>query len=241
VEENRLKNRFYSYLFYGTAILVFFASLFFGNAFLLLITAILLLLCAVYFNSGHIVNNLLVKRSKIIEVYNEYRLSNDLYSASKKVGDSYRSVSIAMLRFDNNASIKPETFKSILEGLKVPFEFGINIAEVDRKRLIESLSTKKRMLEISLSRLDSRAYDKINHVKSEIEILENDIKGILGGGKSFNIAIKLKTASASQDLFEAEREAKRNIESLANSFATALGVEYEIVKGESLLEAVEVY
>ena len=67
-EINRL-NKLYSYAFYSLALLVLIASAI-ANSGYALISAILLLLSAIYLNSGHMINNMLIKRSKVIMIKN---------------------------------------------------------------------------------------------------------------------------------------------------------------------------
>ena len=239
MEEHTLRNRLYAYLFYGLAALALASSLFFYNAYLLAFSIVLMLISAVYYNSGHIINNILLKRSLIIETYNGYSLSDDLYSAVKMVGDGNYSVSMATLRLNRGAEAENSKVLSLLEGLDQPFEFIIQLREVNKKSLLESLETKRRMKEIAFNRITG-SYDKANELKREISVIEQEIVNIRGNGKALEVLIRLKTTSVSVDKSEAARSSARNIEHIANSFSTMLNASCEILKGEALLSALEV-
>ena len=177
-ETNRL-NRLYSYAFYSLALLVLIASGI-ANSGYALISAILLLLSAVYLNSGHIINNMLVKRSRVIIIRNGYKLGRNLSSAVIHNGDSYTGISIA--EFIVNKPVDKSSFEPIINNIKDPFEFSISMREVDRIRLIESLETKKRVKEISLSRIEPKMYNKINQVKKELRLRGRHVaKCVLNG------------------------------------------------------------
>ena len=107
--------------------------------------------------------------------------------------------------------------------------------EVDRTRLIESLETKKRVKEISLSRIEPKMYNKINQVKKEIEVIEKEMANITGGGRSLEVSIKVKAIKNSTERIEAEGEPPRSIIRIANAFCTNLGLDYRILTGEELL------
>lgn len=241
MEEHIIKDKLYSYLFYVMAVVIFVASVLFHNLYGLVIVAFIVFVAAVYFKSGHIINNLLIKRSKLIEVYNGYSLMKDLSAAVKRVGNSYLGVSIAVLNITRELEGRTEQFKQVLESTKEPFEFCIGLIEIDRTRLLDSLQAKRRMKEIALTRIPQKSYDKANKVKREMEMIENEIRNVQGSGKSFEVSLKLKSTAISRDEAEAGREAAENLVKVANTFSTSFGLEYEILKGEDLLDAVEVY
>ncbi len=230
-EINRL-NKLYSYAFYAAGLAVLIVSASAGSEYAI-ISAVLVLISAVYFNSGHMVNNLLIKRSKVIMIENGYRLGRNLLSAVRKDGDAYVGVSIA--EFTISKAVDNGMFEPIIDNIKDPFEFSVSVKEVDRHRLIESLETKKRVKEISLSRINPKMYNKINQAKKEIEIIEKEIKNIIGGSKSLEVSVKLRAVKRSAERLEAESEPAKSIVRIANAFCTNLGLEYRILSGEELL------
>lgn len=235
MEETSLNNTIHYYLFYLLSLSIIIISVISYNLYLIILSSILLITAAIFFHSGHILNNFLVKKSKIIEIRNDYKLSSSLISVSKRTGKSYKSVAIAMLIPRTGFNYKSEAMRELLESIKEPFELSISLREIDKKRLIDSLDTKRRTKEISLSRLKPNSYDKINNLKRQIELIDNEISNIGNGGKSFDVSILLKAISASDSAYESELNVGKNIETIANKFAASMGVDYEIVKGEELL------
>ena len=233
-EINRL-NKLYSYAFYALALLVLIASAI-ANSSYVFISAILLLLSAIYLNSGHMINNMLIKRSKVIIIKNGYKLGRNFSSAVIRNGDSYIGISIA--EFIVNKPVDKSSFEPIINNIKDPFEFSISLREVDRTRLIESLETKKRVKEISLSRIEPKMYNKINQVKKEIEVIEKEMANITSGGRSLEVSIKVKAIKNSTERMEAESEPPRSIIRIANAFCTNLGLDYRILAGEELLASI---
>ena len=232
--ENEFGNRIYSYLFYALAAVLLLASAFSHNAYLLMAAILLLLASAVYMHSGHLLNNFLIGRGKVIEVYNWYKLSENLSSASKRVGNAYFSVSCAVLKRvsgDRNG----EQICSIVSNTDFPFEFSIGMRSVDKEKLLDDLETKRRLKEIEISRLDPKKYDKANCLRRELGVIEGDIRNIRGQ-KPLAMAIRLKTFASSRDEADATAESSQNLERIASAFASSLGFEHETLKGERLLE-----
>lgn len=238
MDEISLNNTIHYYLFYLLSSAIIILSIISYNFYLVILSSLLLIIAAILFHSGHIVNNFLVKKSKIIEIKNGYKLSQSLISASKRNGKSYKSVAMAVLRPRNEFNYKSESMKELLESIKEPFELAISLREIDKKRLVDSLETKRRTKEISLSRLKPNSYDRINNLKRQIELIDSEISNICGGGKSFDVSINIKAISISDNVYESELNAGRNIETIANKFTASMGVDYEIVKGEELLNLI---
>ena len=239
MEEKELLNKAYSYLFYVTAVLIFIASIFFFSLPGIIISAVLLLLAAVYYSSGHIINNLLIKRSNVIEIYNGYSLSSDLLAASRRIGSSHMGIAISSLTLSKSSPDGRDSIKSILDNLEEPFEFCIDAKQVDKKAVLDALETKRRMKEIAISKINSRSYDKLSEAKRELNVFDGEIESIRDSGRSFQLAIKLKARAIASNESEACSAAYRNLEKVSASFSSVLGLEYEVLKGEALLDALE--
>jgi hypothetical protein len=97
MEEHESLNRIYSYLFYGGSLAMLASAFFFSNIYLVVAAILLCSASAAYMKSGHILNNLLLKHSRIIEVCNGYKLAPQTDSAVKRIGKSYQGLSIALL------------------------------------------------------------------------------------------------------------------------------------------------
>ena len=228
------KNQFY--FVYSLATAIFVASLVFSDRTTLIVSASMLLLSVALLNSGHVINNLLIKRSKIIEIAGNYRLSSSLNSMSREAGGLFKSTSLALLRPRPGSTMKSDSIKDLLDGLSEQFEFSLELLEADKSKILENLRTKLRMKEIALSRINGKSYEKDNALKRQIDSINGDISSLASGGKSFQFAIKLKSIYSSENQGEAEFCAARNIETLANKFSAVLGLDYEILRGERLLE-----
>lgn len=239
MESHEILNKAYSYLFYSASVFTLIASALSGNAYLIAATAVLLLLAAIYLNSGHIVNNLLIRHSSIIEIYNGYKASNSYDSAVKKVGNGYLSISAAVLILEKANEAGQEAMKNLIEGLHEPFRFGIALKEADKKRLVEELEVKRKMKEILLSRTDTRQYAKANELRREIGILDSDIENIRKGGKALDVIISISSFSRSESESEAAIESADSLRRVVDAFSAAFSIEYRILNGEKLLDFLE--
>lgn len=231
--ETQLANKTYSYAFYLTSLLVFLASLAFQNIYLIAIVAALLAAAALYFRSGHIINNFLLKKGRVIEVYNGYRIGENLASAVKRVGNSYFGVACALLESSSREQ-NGDALASLVYNTSFPFEFSLGLRSVDRDRMLDTLEEKRRLKEIEIGRSDQKKYEKISALRRELSVIESEVRS-MRGQKMLALAIKLKAFSSAGDEFEASREACRNMEQLASAFSSSLGLEFEILRGEKLL------
>ena len=241
MEEHIIGNKLYAHMFYSLATITLIASIFFYNPWVLLLAASLISFSAVYYSSGHIVNNLLLRRSLVIETYNGYALSDNLLSAVKKVGNQYLSVSVAVLRLNRGIEVKDGEILGLLEGIGEPFWFTLQLREINKKTLLESLETKRRMKEIAAGRVAGSSYDRANAIKREIGLVEQEINSIRGSGKALEISIQLRTSETSGDESDAARGSAKSLERVAASFSTVLNADYEMLKGEALLSGIEAF
>lgn len=232
------ENKQYSYALYSLSAVVAIASLISGNAYFAVLSAILLLLSAVYFNSGHIVNNFLIKHNMVIETYNGYRLSEGLSAAVKRIGNEYFAVSCSVITNPSEGH-DGEHIAALIRNADCPFEFSIGLKSVDSGRLLDKLEERRRLKEIQIARGDQKKYDKVNELRRELALIESEMRSVRDG-KMLAIAVRLKTFGRSVSEFEAAREAAKNAERIASAFSNALGFEHEILKGEKLLELLEI-
>ena len=239
MESYEILNRTYSYIFYGGAALTLAGSAISGNAYLMAAAAVLLLLAAVYLNSGHIVNNLLIKRSAIVEAYNGYKASSTYDSAVKKMGSGYLGVSAAILLLEKSSEAGQMAMKNLIEGVHEPFKFTIMLKEADKRRIVEELEVKRRMKEILLARTDQKRYDRANELKREISVLESDIESINRSGKALDVIVGISSFSRSASEAEAAMESASSLRRVVDAFSAAFSIEYRILGGESLLDFLE--
>jgi hypothetical protein len=227
--------RLYSYAFYSAAIAMFVASALTLNAYVLAFSIASLLVAAILFSSGHLINDLVLKRAGPIAQYCGFRLSRSLCSATRKAGGKYLSISAAVMKQAGDVVMKGELVESLISNIDFPFEFSLGIKSVDKGRVIDGLETKRRMKEIEISRADPQKYDRMNALKRELSVMEGELKS-LREQKPLSVEAKLKTFGLSKSEIEASSESERNMGKLSGAFASMLGFECETLKGEALLE-----
>ena len=232
-----LGDKLFGYSFYAISICSLLFSLLFGSALLAFLAMVMALLSIIYLHTGKLINNLLIKNSRVIVLSNGYELSNNLYSAVKKGNSFYESISIAILIVNSQISNNGLAFEQLLDKLKVPFEYSIELKELNKKRILEELETKLHMKEIQLANEKPNSKE-LGRLKREIGIIESEINAINSGGNPFNVEFKIKCRAASTSLIEATSVSQRNVELVANLFATSLNVGYRLLKGEELLNAI---
>jgi hypothetical protein len=232
--ELRMKNRLYSYAFYALAAALFALALATQSGFATAVSVILLSLSALYFSSGHIVNNLLLKRGTVIEVSDGFRLNEELSAAVKRIGNEYLAVSCVLLRGAAGERDGAQ-IETIVSNTDFPFEFSLGLESLNHDRMLDALEEKRRLKEIEIARSDPKKYDRMNELRRELAVIESEIRSVRGE-KLLALKMRLKTFAKSTGEFKASREASRNAEQLAKAFSAMLGLEHEMLSGERLLE-----
>ncbi len=242
MEKEILENRIYSYAFYVLSFVVVVVGVFFRNVVVFAFSVVFVVLSSVYYNSGHIVNNLLLRGSRIVEMYNGYVLSPDLLSVSKFSGGEYSSVSIARLtRVGDSRGIDGNAIENAVKGANAQFEFSIRVKEVDKTRLVRDLETLRSINEIKMERVAIDKVGKANEIRRRIAAIDGEINSVRDGDKAYETEIRLKTMSHSTDKAEAESMARSNMDRISGSLASAMGLGYEAIGGEALLQAIEAF
>ncbi len=236
MDENDLIKKLYFYAIYCTCLLILILSIISGYLPIVIISSIFLLLSVIYLHSGHIINNLLIRKSIIIEISNNYTLSSNISSVFKREGRFFKSISVAIIKPEASPSISSDSFRSLIESIHEPFEYTISLFEIDKKKVLEPIETKRKMKEIQLTKIKADRYDKISNMKREIEIMGSEIESIKSSGKAFEISIFLKAISLSESEAEAASQSYKNLERIADAFSAALKINYDVLRGEELLK-----
>lgn len=239
MEEHELKNKLNAYIFYAGFAITLIVALFFHNADLFIVACLMITISAAFYSSGHIINNLLIKHSKVIEIMNGYTLSDDLLGARKRMGNYYLGVSVAYLKAKKDSNDSMAQLKTLLENITEPFEFSMAAREIDKRMVLEGLETKRKMKEIAISRIDEKSYQKANEARRELNIIESEINSIKDNGKAFEIVLRLKATAKSANEAEVTKLSSKNLEHMASMFSTSLNLDYEVLKGEALMRSLE--
>lgn len=238
MQDVNITNRLYSYAFYTAAIAMLAASVLSFNPYLLALAIILLPAAALSYSSGHLLNNFLLSgKGASTGLYNGFSVRERLSSAVRRSGNDYVSISAALLSKNGSDETQRETVETLVSNVNFPFEFSLGIANIDKNKLLEGLETKRRIREIEISRLDPKKSDKLNGLKRELSLIEDEICKIRTE-KPLAITARIRTFSSSRSELEAARDSERNIEQLAGMFSSMLGFDCEILKGEDLLREV---
>jgi hypothetical protein len=228
-------NKHQFYLVYALAAGTLIAAIVSSNTIVIAFSAVSVFAATLLLNSGHIVNDFLIKRLGVVVVSGKYSLGHDLHTLCKQEGSVYKAISVAILIPRNNAVISNSALKDLIDSIHDPFEFSIELSEVDKTRMMENLRTRLRMKEIMLSRTGSSSYDKVNGLKRQIDMINGDISNLSNSMQSFEFVVRIKSICTSADEYEARSTSSRNIELLANKFSAAIAVDYDLLTGEKLV------
>jgi hypothetical protein len=223
------------YAFYASSALAAMAAIVTFSPIIATFSIIFILSGALIHSHGRIINNLLVSRSAIIEVYNGYKLHPNLNSAVKCSGNLYSSVSVAEMP-NTNAAANMD-LRKLAENSSFPFEVAVRIEEMDKRKFIEPLETRKKRKEILLSRLASKNSPKALELSRTISILDDEISSIASSPSILHMKLLLRTFSVSESEHSAAKESSENMKALASRVSSLTGSDINIIKGEEIFNA----
>ncbi len=221
MDDPRDNNKVYAYMIYAISIGALVLSLLSYSLVGIILVATLAFLSAAYMNSGHIINSVVMKRLRVIEICDGYRVSGSMHSAVTRKGAMYSSVSVAVLKPNSKIESQNKIFEDLLDKIKIPFEFSISVRKLDRKKVMESLETRRRMKELELSRSEGTDYKSASMIKRQISTIENEISIISEGNEPVEALVKLKSFASAETEAEAARMSFRQLEHIANLVASS--------------------
>ncbi|MEM0094973.1 MAG: hypothetical protein QXT36_01885 [Candidatus Micrarchaeaceae archaeon] len=228
--------RFRTYAVYAIAACTFIAALISGETILLLATSALLLAAVAYDHSWRVINAAMIKKTGLLVVSNGYELHGSMHSAILRNGDEFESVSAALLE-PPQKTWQGKSIAEIIEGIKVPFEFSIGIAELSKKRFSEDLETKRRMREIELANADPSDYEKISALRRELSLINSTLNSI-ALSKPITSRMVIRSFAKSRYESEAATNSYTQLKHIAELFSSAIGTSARILEGEELLNEV---
>lgn len=223
------------YVFYSSSVLAAIAAIVTLNPAIAAFSIMLILAGAIIHSYGRIINNLLISKSAIIEIYNGYKLHPSLNSAVRHDGNLYSSVSVAEMP-NTNAAANMD-LRKLAENSPFPFEVALRIEEMDKQKFIEPLETKKKRKEILLSRLTSRNSPKALELSRAISILEDEVSSIASSPSILHMKLMLRTFSVSESEYSAAKESAENMKALASRVSSLTGSDIHVIRGEEIFSA----
>lgn len=220
------------YLLFASLLIL---SILFANPFLVAICALSLLLAVVYSGSAHVLNPIIARKYGINVVQNGYRLSENLKVAIKGIESGQKAVCISLLIPSSRITGESEKLEEIISKTRFPFEFSLQIKELEPKKIIEAYETKRRMKEIEISRTSPSKPEEISRLKRELEIIEGELAQITKGTIPTKASMKLKTYATGHSESEAANIALGRMDTLCTLFSTTYNLSAKALLGEALL------
>ena len=232
-------NRVYSYLFYASGAIIAALSVVLSNGYVSVVALLMFVVSAAEFRSGHIINNLLIRQSLVVEVCNGYKISGPFEAGVRKVGKGYKAKAVAILNIGKNTAQGTDFLRNFIDNYHEPFGLGIELNEIDKNRILEGLETRRRMKEIELNRIMPANRNKAGVLRRELEVIGSEIESLRASEKSLEVLMSVTSIARSESEYQALLEASAGIRRVADAFSSASGTGYEILKGERLAEFLE--
>lgn len=193
-----------------------------------------------FYRLHYIIDSLIFKHSNLVQIVNNFELSNDRTAALRKLDGNFSATAAALLENSSRNGIDREKIENIISNLHFPFKFILQIEYINIKKLLDKIETKRNIKEIELAKIkNSKGNDpKINALKREIEQMERDISQ-LSTGSPLKISQYLMTSALSENKFSAQERAKGQIRELGSHFSAITGSKLQVLEGNELLDLLE--
>jgi len=153
-------------------------------------------------------------------------------------GGGYSGIAAVVLDDKSNKKLDKESLESIISKCPYPFRFITAVERIDLKGFFDKLSTKKRMLEIQISRLDrlsNKAMVKESRLKSELNYIAEEIKNFTEGGIPVRVKYYVIVSEYGENSYEAQNYAKMAIRQVSSLFDSVLGTYSRQLKASEIL------
>ena len=231
-------NIFILYILLLLSIILFFASIITLNIIVIIINMLLLLFSISFYYFNDIIEDILFKHTNIIEVFNGYELSGSRNTAVFRNNGRVGALAAALINTDNIDELDKVKLEHLIGSINYPFKLVMHVENIDIKKIIEKLQTKKSMREIELSRIDANDAKnavRANKIKKEIENIEHDIKNISSGEVPIKISYYVITTAVSDTLLEASEHATMQIKEITAKLDALLSSHSKVLAGNELL------
>lgn len=215
--------------------IVLLLSIAFANLALVGVSLVFLLASVVYSASAHIINPILARKFNINLIQEGYLLSENLKVAVKKEQDEFKAKCVCILHPSSRISGQSEKFEEIIAKSKFPFEFSIQISEIESKKIMDAYETKRRIKEIEISRTSPLKSDSISKLNRELEVIEGEIQQLALGVTPTKALFKLKCSAKGASQSQAANLATSRMSTLLTLFSTTYNLSANELLGEELL------
>jgi hypothetical protein len=229
-------SKYIIFLLIAVDVMASVASLLLFNVYLIILSVSASLLLFFLYKLWDVFESLVIKRTGIIQLVDDYELEGDRISAVRKKGEIYSAVSAAVLRDMPSKELDREGIERIIASSNAPFRFVLQVAKLNTGKIFDDLKTRRRMKEIELSRAGARkGDDPTKVVERELELIEGEIRAINMGAVPLKTSIYLMSFAESESKFASEERALSQVKALAGEFSAVLGAGFEVLNGAELI------
>jgi hypothetical protein len=231
------------YLLCAVLVTIIILSIFTLKIILIATSLIFTVLLVAFYKLYYVIESMLFRHTNLIQVLDGHELSGDRATAIRKVAGKFSATAVALLESNPKLQISRENVENVIATSKCAFKFIMKVEHIDMNKLLDLLKTKRNMKEIELTKLKDAASKsnllKINTVKRQIDLLNNDIEKISTGSEPLKVSQYIITSAISENRFNAQELAKSQLRSLSSQFSAILGGKSETMVGDELISALK--
>ncbi|MGC8648749.1 MAG: hypothetical protein ACP5UN_00820 [Candidatus Micrarchaeia archaeon] len=237
-----MDNKYILYILLIISFLLFFISFLTLNALIILINMFIILFSISLYYFNDIIIDLIFKHSNIIEIFNGYELSGSRNVAVFRNNGSIGAIAAALINTENIDELDKAKIEHLIGGTHYPFKLVLYVENLDIKKIIDKLQTRKSIKEIELTRIDikdNKNIIKANKIKKEIENIESDIRNISDGEVPIKISYYVMTTAIADTLLEASERANTQIKEITAKIDAFLSSHSTILTGNDLINVLK--
>lgn len=234
-----MKEQLAGYTFIGAAIAAAVAAIFTINGYLIAFASGLALACLASYLLWDIIEAKIFERTNMVHLFDGFELDGSRLSAIYRHKNGYVSTTAARVETLGGVGADRDKIERLIANVKAPFKLVLHVKMADAGKLLENLHTRKAMLEISLSRINSngsgKATLKASRIRSEVSRIESEIKEMSGGSVPVEILYYIVTSAFADSRFKAEEMSRGQLRELIAGFDATFGTKSSQVSGIDLI------
>jgi hypothetical protein len=212
------------------------------NTLLIAAGLITVLMIALLYRLWYVIEAVVFKHTRVVELFNGYELSGAREAATRKLNGAFSATAAALLTTSAKQGIELERLESIIQQTGAPFKFVLQVERLSAKKLLDAMQTKMSMKRLEISKLSTSSEKKniarLDALKRETAELEREIATV-SASTPMRLRHYIMTSALSENRFTAEERAISQIRELSNRFGAFLGAEPTLLSGSELTTVLE--
>jgi hypothetical protein len=248
---DEMSNKTYAMAALAIGGLAVVASLLAQNALVALLAALMVLLSAVLWKTGHILLPMLTGHFNTVEVRDPYEIPPQRDMVIKRCGSRYYASMFMQARITSSVtemdlaskSLFMEYFERAVGSVRSVVKFSVVVAGVDMSEFGDKLKSRRGEIETDRARLAASGkvseQAELTRLDREVSMINKQLERMASGEKPMEVLAYVMTTAVGLSREDASRKVRNQAAEVKTGVANALNVDIQSLADEDMLRCLE--